>query len=107
MYIGWFSLSGLMAIVYLYFEFKIALTMTKNITTGQEVSLPGKRYHYIVGAAIVSFVGITAFYLGIVAYVGGPVEIICFAPGLMVAAVNTAVTAARLKYINFNSDHQL
>ncbi|MGH2537145.1 MAG: hypothetical protein ACRDHL_07105 [Candidatus Promineifilaceae bacterium] len=75
--------------------------MTKGIMTQQKVTLSGKRHHYVITSALLSFLAVLSFYLGLQNYYGAPMRAVCLGAGAIVALVNLTVTSSRLKYVSF------
>jgi hypothetical protein len=106
MYIVWWSVALIMFGSYFVLEWKLWRAGVERVYGNKRVTLPGRRWHYIVAAFGIGFMGFSAIFLGLLEYANIRFQItqgtICWLSGaLLIGGINLINVGARLKYFDF------
>ena len=105
MYKLWISLCILMLIAYVYLEGKIWFYLVRKNSGQTDLSLPGRRWYYIVGSAIIGFVIVASAYLALVDFVRVQAQSACWVlPSLIIAILSGVSTSATLRNATFSHE---
>lgn len=104
MFAIWWFIALITAVLFALLEWRLWRTGLKRIYAGETALLPGKRWYYVAGAFTVAFVGVTAFYFGLISFVEAEISGVCWLiPALTVGILNTLSVLNRLRYFEFSN----
>jgi hypothetical protein len=103
MYIFWLTLSVLMLLARLYYEWQISRAFIKTLHPKlEDAILPGRKNTFLLIQFCLSFIGISALYFSITDFVHMETDLVCWLlPALLVGSINVLGTLPRLKYLEF------
>ena len=100
----WFLIAIIMGCLYWYLEFVVWQAHWRRLTPKSGI-LKGKKAHYTVGVTIITFVGLTCFYLSMIHITQSPFQFSCwFTPVSLIALVAGVSMNWQLRYLTFAQD---
>lgn len=105
MYLFWFVLAGFMVFGYLYSEWKVYQAIIKKIHEKEETILPGKKTIFVIARSLFAFIGVSAFYFGLISFIRAEIVFGCWLlPASIVGLLVAFSTYQRVKYLRFEDN---
>jgi hypothetical protein len=90
------------ALIYILLEWKFVSSMAASRVSKGMPTMSGKRWHYVLGSAATTFVGISAFYFGIISYANAGINLTCwFLPSICMSLLMGGTVFKRLDHVEF------